>query len=92
MNVIVPNALGIFFAILQAILYYVIKCKYHKDSDTKKNDEDNAVAKKDEKESPEVLKVNTKSDVPDSTKKLELEGDKNTETKTETERVAVNKA
>ena len=91
-DVIVPNALGIFFAILQGILYYVIKCKYHKDSESKKNGEDNGVEKNDEKNSPEVIKVNTKADVPDSNKKLEIQSDKNSGTRVESERVNVNKS
>ena len=87
-DVLVPNVLGIFFAILQLVVYLVIKYKYHKDE---KDGENNINGKKDEKESPEVIKVNTKSNVPDSNKKLDVEEDKNTGARVESERVNVNK-
>ena len=91
-DVLVPNALGIFFALLQLIVYLVIKYKYHKDGETKKEGEENVDDKKDEKESPDVLKINSKSNVPDSEKKLEVEGDKNAGGRVESERVKVNKS
>ena len=91
-DVLVPNALGIFFAVLQLIVYLVIKYKYHKDSEANKDGENNVDDKKDEKESPEVLKVNTKSNALESDKKLKVEGDKNTGTRIESERVTVNKS
>ena len=91
-DIIVPNVLGLVFAVLQVILYLVIKYKYHKDSETKKDGEDNATEKKEEKESPEILKVKNKNTVPDSDKKLEIEEDKNAGARIESERVNVKKS
>ena len=69
-NVIVPNVLGLFFAILQVTLYLIIKYKYHKDAEVKKDGEENVSEKKDDKISAEVnIKENIKANVPDSNKK-----------------------
>ena len=92
-NVIVPNGLGLFFAILQVTIYLVIKYKYHKDSEVKKDGEENVSEKKDDKISAEVnIKENIKANVPDSNKKLEVEGEKTNEARVESERITVNKS
>ena len=92
-NVIVPNVLGLFFAILQVTLYLIIKYKYHKDAEVKKDGEENVSEKKDDKISAEVnIKENIKANVPDSNKKLEVEGEKTNEARIESERITVNKS
>ena len=87
LSVIVPNSLGLFFGILQIIVYLIIRFKYNKNSEIKK--EDNITEKKDDKISAEE---NIKNNVPDSNKKLEVEGEKNAEARIESERITVKKS
>ena len=93
LSVIVPNSLGLFFGILQIIVYLIIKFKYNKTPEIKKDGEDNISEKKDDKISAEVnIKENIKTNVPESSKKLEVEGEKNTQVRIESERITVNKS
>ena len=90
-NVIVPNALGIFFSVLQIILYLIIKYKYNNGAEPKKDGEDK-VSEKKEKDDKISADDNIKNNVPDSNKKLEVEGGKTNEARIESERITVNKS
>ena len=101
LNVIVTNALGLFFAILQVVVYIVIKYTCFKEPEISNNVENdlnninninNVNDNRIDKNLPKVnIKANVIDNVPDSDKKLDIEGEKNGVVIFESERITVNK-